>query len=254
MSKTILNHGDHQYMIAEKRGPFEAENGVCIRLGARFGVGKARVYEIRHGIHMPACCSMSAPALIAGQPGRKSKNIVSVKVAPVASDLPIVAFRMWNYVGGSEGRLASYAQSLGTGMWKPFEKFTAHCGNGRHVGDQIPAAVDCCGVHAYKNVNAADLLARQSEGILGVVMLFGKVQEHEIGYRAQFAKIVALTVKPTDPKAFGVDTFEIRAKRTAIISNEYGIPVIPFEHINSYISEFGQVLPCVTPSGRRKRG
>ncbi len=231
-------HVQHIAIQAALQPSDESTTAFMKRIAGYYGVSSSRIYELRSGNNLPLCCSG----------GLVAPKVKKLFIAAPTSDLPIVAFRMWNYVGGSESRLRSYNSHLGT--WKPNEKFTAHCVNGRHNRSEIPAAVDCCGVHAYKKLDAADLLARQADGILGVVMLFGGVMEHEIGYRAQYAKIVALTVKPTTDDVSDA----LRSERTEIISKEYGVPVIPFEHINDYISEFGQVLPTCTATGRRKRG
>lgn len=231
------NHVDHLNIQKELQPSNESTTAFMKRIAAQYGVSSSRIYELRNGTNLPICCSGV---------GFAKKQVIKKVEAPV-NDLPILAFRMWNYIGGSEGRLQSYNSHLGT--WQPNEKYTAHCDNDRHSDAQVPAAINCCGVHAYKTLDAADLLVRRNDGILGVVMLFGEVAEHEIGYRAQYAKILCLTIKPTN----NVVTDELRAKRTHIIAKEYGVPVIPFEHLDLYLTEFGQMLPKCTATGRRKR-
>lgn len=49
-----------------------------------------------------------------------------------------------------------------------------------------------CGIHAYKK--ARDFLKSHASElhIYGKVAMFGDVIEHELGYRAEFAKIISL--------------------------------------------------------------
>ncbi len=271
MSKRILNHNDHIAIINTLAKIGEAENSVCMRLAANFGCGKGRIYELRHGIHTPLCCqSVSGLMVVARKPiAIKGFSAAKVNLKPLAAayikpvinyampvvntgnDQPIVGFRMWNYGKNDKGQptLGSYNSHFGE--WIPGQKYVATCANkSKH---EIPSVVDCCGVHAYKEKTAADLLIRSGDGILGAVVMTGTVREHQDGYRAQYAKVLCFSVKPPF-KNTGTDTrsleqaeredrrFVLRVKRTEALSLQYGVPIIPYEHIELYISEFGQVF------------
>lgn len=114
--------------------------------------------------------------------------------------------------------------------WPPFAPFVARCGsvqdfNGEaHVQDGqflSPPVLACeCGIYAYKTL--ADAEARVSDGVWfslkpgtmgrawGCIKLWGRLIEHEDGYRAEFAY----------PSALWCESAELAAKIAAL----YGIP------------------------------
>jgi len=70
--------------------------------------------------------------------------------------------------------------------------------------------------------------------VAGLIAGWGKVQVHHDGFRAQYAKVVALAV-PTDGK-----------KRIALAracAAEYGVPTVPQNELERVASEFGSLVP-----------
>ncbi len=96
---------------------------------------------------------------------------------------PIVAWRSWS-LGGSpdaDGLLLRPVSARGR-AWRPREVAEASCT--RHRSHRAPE-LDClCGLHASPTF---DVLRRtRCPAVLGRVALWGRVIEHERGYRARF--------------------------------------------------------------------
>lgn len=147
---------------------------------------------------------------------------------------PLTGYRCWNVF--PNGLMVGQAHSE---PWAPFQPFLGRCGYASsqdHVRDGVwmPAPVlTCdCGVHALKNASDAeqrliDEIENSRNGMItftfgfggaaspkgrvwGAVKLWGRVIEHEIGYRAELAYPSALFCQDE--------------KMAAIVSALYGVP------------------------------
>ena len=101
------------------------------------------------------------------------------------SSEPIVAWRSWALTGRSDGsRLLLRPVAGRAHPWRPREVATAICKRGG-VFHEAPAIGCRCGLHASQTL---DILRRtKCPAVLGRVALWGRVVEHELGYRARFA-------------------------------------------------------------------
>lgn len=118
---------------------------------------------------------------------------------------PISAFRAWTYSKGGRAKLFP----LSGGFASPSDAWegagskwvTASCGRDRSHG--APSEECDCGFYSVKELDSAiDLLApielseprpgHERPLVLGQILLSGKVIEHEIGFRAQRARIAEL--------------------------------------------------------------
>jgi len=92
------------------------------------------------------------------------------------------AWRAWGLAGsrdGSDVRLLPVAGSRRA--WATFEPTRASC---RRRHDRVPALECRCGLHAMR---AADAIRRTRDpAVAGTVALWGRVVEHEHGYRAEW--------------------------------------------------------------------
>ena len=98
---------------------------------------------------------------------------------------PILGWRTWGLAGSRSGKDLMLLPVVGRGRpWRPRAPARAACPRRRAHG-AIPG-LDCrCGLHATHEI---DLLRRTRDpAVLGRVALWGRVIEHERGYRAQFA-------------------------------------------------------------------
>jgi len=121
-----------------------------------------------------------------------------VTAAPVARELelaasiePIVAWRTWSLTGRSDGSSLLLRPVAGRSRpWRPMHPVEAGC---KHTRLHASPNLDCtCGLHG---THGLDILRRtRCPAVLGRVALWGRVIEHDHGYRAQFAypQLVAL--------------------------------------------------------------
>jgi hypothetical protein len=97
---------------------------------------------------------------------------------------PIVAWRAWALTGrrdGTELLLRPVAKRART--WRPREVVEASCRTSRWHEAPDPACT--CGLHGTHGLEV--LRKTKCPAVLGRVALWGRVIEHEHGYRAQFA-------------------------------------------------------------------
>ena len=97
---------------------------------------------------------------------------------------PILAWRSWTLTGRRDGSgLLLRPVTAGSRPWRPREVTQAAC---RLAWSHEAPNVDCsCGLHATREL---DLLRRtRCPAVLGRVALWGRVIEHEHGYRAELA-------------------------------------------------------------------
>ena len=96
---------------------------------------------------------------------------------------PILAWRAWALTGRRDGTDLLLRPVAGRSRpWRPHEPAEAACKQARlHAAPNI----DCsCGLHGTHD---ADILRRtRMPAVLGRVALWGRVIEHELGYRAQY--------------------------------------------------------------------
>jgi hypothetical protein len=96
----------------------------------------------------------------------------------------IVACRAWRI---ADGYLQSCTQNC---IWQPRQRMDAHCNQmGAFHATIVPVWKCTCGFYAYKTdaaLRASEfLIPRGGLGVAGRVALWGRVIDHEIGYRAQ---------------------------------------------------------------------
>jgi len=97
---------------------------------------------------------------------------------------PIVAWRAWALTGRRDGTdllLRPVAKRART--WRPREVVEASCRTSRWHDAPDPACT--CGLHGTHGLEV--LRKTKCPAVLGRVALWGRVVEHEHGYRAQFA-------------------------------------------------------------------
>lgn len=97
---------------------------------------------------------------------------------------PIMAWRAWSLTGRRDGTDLLLRPVAGRARpWKPLEAAEAVCKHSRM--HQAPNPDCSCGLHGTHEV---EILRRtRTPAVLGRAALWGRVIEHELGYRAQFA-------------------------------------------------------------------
>lgn len=96
---------------------------------------------------------------------------------------PIIAWRSWALTGWRDGSHLRLRPVARRGGWKPREATEASCRTNPFHDAPEPGCR--CGLHASVTL---DILRRtKCPAVLGRVALWGRVIEHERGYRARFA-------------------------------------------------------------------
>jgi hypothetical protein len=108
-----------------------------------------------------------------------------------AATEPLMAWRAWALTGRSDGTdLLLRPVASRSRPWRPREIAEAVCKSARFHHAPEPGCT--CGLHA---TNGYELLRKtRCPAVLGRVALWGRVIEHELGYRSQFAYPQRLTL------------------------------------------------------------
>jgi len=118
---------------------------------------------------------------------------VSALPAPDAIQA-IRAWRVWAAAATADGvvELRSLTDAARRTRWPVGAALQARCMRARHPA---PSTECSCGIYAHRSRGAALAHARATPGsIVGEVELWGRVIEHEHGYRSEYARIRALWV------------------------------------------------------------
>jgi len=129
---------------------------------------------------------------------------------------PIVGYRAWKWN-------TTVLQSLCGEPWHPRQSLAARCRHSSVVGPIVGRAENAhdahdapqekctCGIYAVKTLDHFRSMGYERFGIHGEVYLWGKVVEHELGYRAQLAYPKNLFLSP-DTLPFTLATIEARLR------------------------------------------
>ena len=139
---------------------------------------------------------------------------------------PVLGFRAWH--PGADGRLIPWSAGKG-GTWTPGTN-TARCFAGG--GHTAPGHRCTCGLYAL--TDHRDHRLRPSAEAVGAIVAWGDVEAHRTGFRAQFARIVALAL-PRAP-----DPHHERALRAA--AARYQVPLVALDALEAAGREHGRPL------------
>jgi hypothetical protein len=152
---------------------------------------------------------------------------------------PVVAFRTWRV---ERGELVSpyLPERWGAGVVE------ARCVRGdpqrfRHGDDLLatehvsPHPACRCGIHAYLDPRSA-VAGTDFRRVLGIVVVWGVVELHPAGLRAQFARVRALGASP--------DWSGWHRRDVEKIAERLGVPVLPESALAAAATEFGSPVPA----------
>ena len=160
-------------------------------------------------------------------------------------DAPLVGFRRWATRRGAlysgifvAGRfvptpaLTMVAPRVKPQPWPVGEARVAKCFALR--GHEAPFCECNCGLSAYYGLDdEPDLPA--PDAIWGAVVSWGLVVECEYGFRAQFARPIALL------DAYNRHDFAHPGRRAAAAAEAYGIPLLPRDELIAYAGWYGEL-------------
>jgi hypothetical protein len=147
---------------------------------------------------------------------------------PTAPDLidPLVGYRQWRLVGGS---LRSVCDET---PWRRVQ-LSARCPSGEHDPDAVPEHACTCGIYAYYDPCPRTASAVTRDLVAGAIVVWGRVELHATGMRAEHARIVGLEL----PLSYG-------AKRRAVmeVADRLAVAAVPHRVLKAAALEYGVPL------------
>ena len=142
---------------------------------------------------------------------------------------PLVGFRHWRLASGG-------LRSLVCDVAWPAATLTARCHAGGH--HTHPPVGECsCGIYAWYR----PCPVRHSEVVAGAVVLWGDVELHTGGMRAQHCRVVALAL----PLSRGR-----KRRRVCAVAERLGVPVVPHRALTRVVHALGAPVPdALKPPG-----
>ncbi|HEY2320642.1 MAG TPA: hypothetical protein VGH67_20205, partial [Solirubrobacteraceae bacterium] len=144
---------------------------------------------------------------------------------PSAPDLidPIVGYRQWRLAGGTLMSLFNDTR------WRRVD-LTARCDGGEHHPECVPDHLCGCGIYAYYDPCPRMASAGTRDLVAGAVVLWGTVELHGTGLRAEHAQIVALELP-----------MSLLAKRRSVleVAEQLGVPAVAHHRLKSLARRHG---------------
>jgi hypothetical protein len=139
----------------------------------------------------------------------------------------VIGFRQWRLHDG-------LLWSLYTGdLWDRATR-TARClRDGAHEGP-APGHTCSCGFYAWYGPAARTASAATPDLVGGAVALWGRLELHAHGMRAEHARMVALAL----PVSWGR-----KRRRLVSVGEELGVPLVPARRLKRVALEHGDVIP-----------
>jgi hypothetical protein len=157
-----------------------------------------------------------------------------LEITGPAPDLidPIIGYRQWRLLGRELTSLFNDTR------WE-CARLTAHCSSRQHHPELVPDHACSCGIYAYYDPCPRTASAATRDLVAGVVVMWGHVELHGTGLRAEEVQIVALEL----PLSMG-------PKRRAVldVADRLGVVAVPHRRLRSVAREHGAPLdPSLRP-------
>lgn len=141
---------------------------------------------------------------------------------------PVVAFRSWRLVDGS--LTSPYVHERWEGG-----VVVARCPQ-QGAGHEAPAPGCRCGIHAYFEPRSAVPVV-DARRVPGIVAVWGRLEVHPQGVRAQYAQIRALATSPA--------WSSWHRDGVAAVAERLEVALVPEEALAATALEYGSPLPAV---------
>ena len=152
-------------------------------------------------------------------------------LAPVRCSAPdlmeaVVGFRQWRLAG----RILTSPYS--EVPW-PCDELHACCTMGDHDPADVPSNACSCGIYAYYDPCPRTASAATPDFVGGVVVLWGRIELHATGMRAEHARVIALEL----PLSRG------RKRRGVVeVAQRLGVSAVPHRELKAVAAEHGSSL------------
>jgi Resolvase, N terminal domain len=140
---------------------------------------------------------------------------------------PIIGFRHWRLIDGSLASMFSMTP------WVASE-ITARCPVGRHDPARTPSPECSCGIYAYYKPCPRTASATTRNLVGGAVVVWGRVEAHATGVRAEHARIVGLDLPLTRGR---------KRRDVMHVAERLGVPVIAHRELEGAALAHGSPLP-----------
>jgi hypothetical protein len=149
-------------------------------------------------------------------------------VEAAAPDLitAVIGFRHWRLRGSELWSM------LATERWEPGLQI-AHCEDPRHV-TPAPANGCTCGIYAWYEPPPRGASLSTPDLVAGAIAVWGQVELHAHGFRAQYATIVALALPWSRSR---------KRRRLLNAAHGLGVPAVPARRLKPVALEHGELIP-----------
>jgi hypothetical protein len=148
---------------------------------------------------------------------------------------PVIGYRQW--------RVADRGlRSIACDQTWPAPTLAARCGRGDHPHEAPPASACSCGIHAWYDPCPRSASAGTPEYVTGAVALWGAIELHVTGMRAQHCRIIALALPLSH---WG------KRDRVVDVADRLGIPTVRHRDLRMIASEHGAPVPAGLRPPRR---
>ena len=172
-------------------------------------------------------------------------------------DTPAIGFRAWQVRLDRKANGQEYAGLQGANQGKPWpgrHKATAVCTTviGQEYADHVSPVRGCgCGLYAYHEPDGAPEYMHNytdsPDTVMGAVIAWGRIIEYENGFRAQYARPIAISAPPNDDDLTHAFLTAALAEKTASLLQ---LPFIPYKNLVTYAREFGERLNLQSKENR----
>ncbi|MGA2009251.1 MAG: hypothetical protein ABSH51_01770, partial [Solirubrobacteraceae bacterium] len=138
----------------------------------------------------------------------------------------VIGFRQWRLIGSELWSLR------GSDHWEPGLQ-TAVCDAATHPGP-APAKGCTCGIHAWYDPTPRGASAATRDLVAGAVALWGTIELHAHGMRAEHGVVVALAL----PYSWGV-----KRRRILAAADAFGVVAVPARTLKAAALAHGEVIP-----------
>ena len=146
---------------------------------------------------------------------------------------PVVGFRQWDL--SSDGLRSPFHGDV----WDRTE-LHASCARSRHDLADVPATECGCGVYAYYSQPPRSATATWNT-VIGAVVLWGAIELHAMGMRAEHARIVGLALPLPGWR---------KRQRLITIAEQLQVPAVPLRQLAAVADGHGAPMPPrLRPSG-----
>jgi len=155
----------------------------------------------------------------------------------------VIGFRQWRLRGAELWSLRA------DDRWQRGVQ-TARCGDGGHSG-LAPANGCTCGFYAWYEPPPRGASAATPDLVAGAVALWGQIELHAHGMRAQYAMVVALAL----PFSWGG-----KRRRVLAVAEALEVPAVPARKLKTAALQHGDLIPRrmrppdLTPNKRKAPG